>query len=113
MNLPPAGPPGTLGALEHVQFEPSPLAGDVDASLVAHTWRTETVLEVDGFPAGQVYEVVLIDTSNRKVGSGAFVGAAGVVDCRMTAGLLRRDVRGVQIQDASGSVLLTAQVPAT
>lgn len=111
VNRPPQGPPGTLGAVEAVTFAPSPLAGEVDASLVAHTWGTETVLEVDGFPVGQVFEVVLINTRDEPVGSGAFIGAAGTVDCRMNAGVQRSDVRGVQIQDAQGTVLLSAEVP--
>ncbi|GAB3264059.1 hypothetical protein GCM10027425_28800 [Alteromonas gracilis] len=55
-----AGPPGTLGAVEPIDFTGLPEGGSVQASLIAHTWGTETVLEVDGFPVGESVEVVLV-----------------------------------------------------
>jgi len=109
-SAPPSGPPGTLGAVEAVDFSDADGAR-VDGSLVAHTWGTETVLEIDGLPAGERYSVVLLAESGDAVDSGSFVGSEVEIDCRVNAAVLREEVASVEIRDAAGEVVSEASVP--
>lgn len=110
-SLPPTGPPGTLGALEAISFEGEPSGVRVEGSLVAHTWGTETFLEIDGLPVGVDYVVVLVDAAGQSIDSGSFIGATATVDCRMNAAIMREEVASVQIQDFDGSIVATAALP--
>lgn len=84
------------------------LAGD----LVAHTWGTETVLEIAGLPAGERYAVVLVARDGDVYQSGTFLGSEVTIDCRMNAALLRPDVADVEIRDDEGVVVGVAHAPA-
>lgn len=109
---PPDGPPGTLGAVEEISFTGEPGDSQVDAALVAHTWGTETVLEVDGLEIGETYEVVLVTSSGEELPSGTFIGAEATVECRMNAAVMREDVAQVRIVSSDGtSVRLVAELP--
>jgi len=105
------GPPGTLGALERIDFTGEPADVDIDAGLVAHTWGTETVLSLDGLPPGDRYAVVLRGDDGRLADSGGFVGSQARVDCRLNAALLRQDVEAVEIRAADGTVVARSDVP--
>ncbi len=107
----PIGPPGTLGAIEDITFTGGPGAGTIEASLVAHTWGTETVLEVDGVTPGEIYEVVLVSDAGEQVTSGTFLGTEQTVTCRLNAAVLRADLARVVIERADGTVLATSSVP--
>lgn len=111
LQSPPDGPPGTLGAVEEIDFPRLPAGGAIDAALIAHTWGTETVLEVDGLAAGKTFEVVLLRVDGRELSSGSFIGTAQTVTCRMNAAVLRQDVSEVQIRDVSGAVVASSDVP--
>ena len=108
----PAGPPGTLGAVEQVDFTGEPGGVEVDGAVVAHTWGTETVLHVAGLPAGDTYSVVLVEADGTRVDSGAFLGSTVEIDCRMNAAVLRPDVESVEIERADGSLVAAADLPA-
>ncbi len=109
---PPDGPPGTLGAVEEITFDGEPGGSRVEGALVAHTWGTETVLEVAGFDVGETYEVVLVTTSGEELASGTFIGTEETVECRMNAAVLREDVAEVRIVSSDGrSVRLVADLP--
>lgn len=105
------GPPGTLGAVEHLDFRDVPVGVDLDADLVAHTWGTETVLVVDGLPVGDAFSVVVVDDRGQEFSSGAFLGSEVPVDCRLNAAVLREHVASVEIRGADGEVV-TAELPA-
>lgn len=108
------GPPGTLGAVERLTpsvSDESPLPGRVDAAFVAHTWGTEAVLDVAGTRPGAVYVVYVVDEQGRDVEAGAFLGSAVEVHCRMNAAVLREDVAGLRVADASGVTVATASAP--
>lgn len=107
----PTGPPGTLGALEEITFSGAPADSTIEASLVAHTWGTETKLRVDGVPVGATFEVVLVSERGEELTSGTFLGAAQTVTCQLNAAVLREDVTEVVIERADGSVLATSSVP--
>lgn len=109
---PPDGPPGTLGAVEQIAFSGEPDNTAVRASLVAHTWGTETVLEVDGFTVGETFEVVLVSDSGTELSSGAFIGAEATVSCRMNAAVMREDVAQVWIVSSDERMRLVAELPA-
>jgi len=105
------GPPGTLGAVEHLDFTGVPAGVDLDADLVAHTWGTETVLVVDGLPVGDAFSVVVVDDRGQEFSSGAFLGSEVPVDCRLNAAVLREHVAAVEVRGADGEVA-SAEVPA-
>lgn len=109
-DAPPTGPPGTLGAREEITFTGAP-STSIEASLVAHTWGTETILEVDGAPLGQTFAVVLLSEDGEELTSGTFFGTEQTVLCRMNAAVLRPDVAEVMIEAADGSVLASSVVP--
>lgn len=110
---PSSGPPGTLGAVERVRFSGEPAQVTIDGSLVAHTWGTETVLEIDGLPVGDSYSVVVVARDGQRFDSGTFIGSTVEVDCRMNAAVLRGDVAEIAIEDADGTAVATAAVPPT
>lgn len=109
---PVSGPPGTLGAFEVVEFTDTPSGIDIEGGLVAHTWGTETVLEMDGVPDRGTYEVYVVEQSGAARASGTFLGSEVTIDCRMNAAVLRRDVGGIEIRSSDGSVIARATVPA-
>lgn len=112
VDAPPDGPPGTLGAVEPISFSGEPDGSDVEASLVAHTWGTETVLEVDGLRKGQTFEVVLVSRSGEELSSGTFIGSAATVECRMNAAIMRDEVAQVRIRSSGDTtVRLVADLP--
>lgn len=108
---PPAGAPGTLGAVEHVDFLGEPAGVAVDGDLVAHTWGTETLLTIDGLPVGEVYAVVVVDRDGVEHHSGTFLGSTVTIACAMNAAALREDVASVVIRDDDGGVVAAAQAP--
>lgn len=105
------GPPGTLGATEQVSFAKAPAGTEIKAALVAHTWGTETILDIDGFKPGETFEVILVDREGRSVGSGTFYGSKVTVSCRMNAAIMRADIKAVQIKGENGKPI-TAALPA-
>ncbi len=106
------GAPGELGAVEPIDFAGEPRGVAIDAALIAHTWGTETVLEIDGFAAGDAFDVVLIGSDGAALSSGGFLGSAVTIECRINAALLREDVAAVEIRDARGAIVATAELPA-
>ena len=111
MDSEPVGPPGMLGASEPVSFSDPGVGVDVDGSLVAHTWGTETVLEVDGLPVGDPFTVVLVGEDGREIESGSFLGSEVPVDCRMNGAVLREDVDRLEIRDDAGVTITAAELP--
>lgn len=109
----PTGPPGTLGAVEQIAFTGEPDGVTVAGSLIAHTWGTETVLTIVGLTETIPYDVVLVTTAGDTIDSGSFLGSTVTIDCGMNAAVMRGAVSSVQIQDASGAVVATADVPET
>lgn len=108
---PPAGPAGTLGAVEYVPIADAPEGTSIDAALVAHTWGTETVLEVDGFAVGESFEVVLVSGDGEELSSGTFLGSQQTVTCRMNAAVLREDVVELVIRTETGEVVASSTLP--
>jgi len=105
------GPPGTLGAVETVTVATASSAVTASASVVAHTWGTETVLDMSGLAAGQTYQVVVVDEAGAAVVAGTFLGTGTSVDCTMNAAVLRQDADRVEVLDASGAAVITSDLP--
>ncbi|WP_424467062.1 hypothetical protein [Pseudoclavibacter helvolus] len=108
---PPVGEPGTLGAVEGVDFQGEPAGVEIDGSVVAHTWGTETLLTVNGLPSGEFYSVVVVDEAGEDVGSGTFLGSEVEINCAVNAAALREDVASVEIRGKSGDVVASAALP--
>ncbi|MET0303719.1 MAG: hypothetical protein ABW040_06690 [Microbacteriaceae bacterium] len=111
LTAPPSGPPGTLGAVEHVDFAGEPDGTTVDGDLIAHTWGTETLLRIDGAAAGESFSVVVIDLEGREYDSGTFIGSTVTIVCQVNAAVLRDDVASVEIRTEGGDRIATAVVP--
>lgn len=83
----------------------------VQGALVAHTWGTELQMTIVGLPAGQAYDVVLVDRAGVRYDAGAFLGVAGrPVVCRMNAAVLRPDVVRVVVENREGKTVVQADV---
>lgn len=111
MQAPPDGPPGTYGAVEEVSFESQTAGVDLDASLIAHTWGTETVLEIDGLEPGESFTVVLLSEEGEEFASGTFLGSEVLIECRMNAAIMRDEVTRVEITAADGDLIAGANLP--
>ncbi|MGH3086483.1 MAG: zf-HC2 domain-containing protein [Rubrobacteraceae bacterium] len=102
----PQGPPG-LGEEEPIAFVGEPAGVSEEAFLVAHTWGTEVVLEVEGLEPGEVYAVDLRREDGDTASAGTFVGVEDApVECRLNGAVLRQDVRAVAIKDSEGRVVM-------
>ncbi|WP_050760932.1 anti-sigma factor domain-containing protein [Aeromicrobium marinum] len=110
-EAPPIGPPGTLGAVEVVDFDRAPAGVDLTASVVAHTWGTEAIIDVSGLAPGETYEIVFVDETGADVSAGAFLGSDVVIHCRMNAAVLRDDVIALRIELDDGTVVGAARLP--
>ncbi|SDU76770.1 hypothetical protein [Jiangella alkaliphila] len=105
------GPPGTLGAVEQISFDGEPSGVAVDASVVAHTWGTETLVDVDGLPAGETFTVVVIAANGDEFPSGEFIGSTVPVTCAMNAAVLRQEAASIEIRDAGGGTVMKSELP--
>lgn len=112
LDAPPQGPPGTFGVVESVNFRDTVTGVDIDGSLIAHTWGTETVLEIDGLAPGASFAVVLTAQDGRQFESGTFFGSEIPIDCRMNAAVMRQEVQMLEIRDADGQIVTAAELPA-
>ena len=111
-DAPARGPAGTLGAVEPVTFASVPEGVEVTASVVAHTWGTETVLEgVTGLTPGRTYRVVLVTDDGGEVEAGSFEAVTGAVDCRTTGAPMRSDVAGLAVVGPDGREVLSSRLP--
>lgn len=109
------GPPGTLGAVEPLDLQrgDSSRPAAVRAAFVAHTWGTEAVLDVERTRPGAVYAVYVVDQRGREVQAGGFLGSRQEVHCSVNAPVMRGDVAGLRIVDATGATVASARVPRT
>ena len=102
-----AGPP-----MEPVAFSETPPGVEAEASLIDHTWGTETVLVASGLEDGETYELSLRDEDGGAVPSGAFIGTGErPLECRMNAALLREEATGLEVRTAGGDLVLEADLP--
>lgn len=111
LDAPPEGPPGTYGAVEEVSFEGEPTGVSVDGSLIAHTWGTETVLEIDGLDAEESFAVILVAEDGQEFASGTFFGSELLIECRMNAAIMRDEVTRVEIAAEDGDLIARADLP--
>ncbi|MET2010359.1 hypothetical protein ABXJ56_02315 [Microbacterium chocolatum] len=106
----PTGPVGTLGAVEPVAMRADP-GIDVDADVIAHTWGTEALLEVEGLAVGETYAVVFVGEDGREYSAGEMLGSEVPIVCRLNAALLREDAVRMEIRDAGSDVVAGAELP--
>lgn len=111
IDSPPEGPAGTYGAVEEINFTGEPEEVTVEASLIAHTWGTETVLEIDGLEPGESFSVVLVAEDGQEYASGTFLGSELLIECRMNAAVMRDQVERVEITAVDGNVITSAELP--
>ncbi|MBB1032589.1 hypothetical protein G6027_17255, partial [Dietzia sp. SLG310A2-38A2] len=110
-QAPPDGPPGTLGAVEPIAFSGQPAQSEITAHVVAHTWGTETLLEIDGLREGVNVDVILVDLEGNTIASGSFIGTEVTVECAMNAAILREEVAQIRLTSDDGSVDAAAELP--
>lgn len=96
---------------EAVTFAASEGVEVLEADLIAHTWGTELELVIEGVEAGVTYTVAFLDDDGDRVDAGSFLGVSDQpVDCRMNAAVLRDDVTGLVVRDATGTIVLEAEL---
>lgn len=110
------GLPGTneeprLGDVEPVSFSVAPEEVSVDGSVIAHTWGTEVVLEMEGLEDGETYTVNIETESGESVPAGTFIGDADMtVDCELNGAVLREDASAITATDADGNVVFRSEL---
>lgn len=93
--------------LEAIQLEG--MAGvNASASVVDHSWGMEMLLDVEGLPVGDTYDVIYVSRSGERVSAGGFVGAAVRMKCRNTSSLMRGDATGIEIVNSAGDVVISS-----
>ena len=101
------GPP-----MEPVAFSGAPPGVEAEASLIDHTWGTETVLVASGLEDGETYRLTLRDEDGGAAPSGTFIGTGDrPLECRMNAALLREEATGLEVRTAEGDLVLEADLP--
>lgn len=94
--------------LEAIALDGVPTGVVASASVVDHTWGMELLLDIDGLPAGELYDVVFVDRAGGRFGVGGFVGAQVPIRCRNTSPLMRADAATVEVVDAAGAVVMSS-----
>jgi anti-sigma factor RsiW len=81
------------------------------AGLVDHTWGVEIKLEASGLPAGQAYDVMVVDAAGREYDAGAFLGVSGrKVVCSMNSSVLLADAARFEVVDPGGEVVISGPI---
>lgn len=111
VNAPPSGPPGTLGAIEHVDLTVAAPEVRIDADLVAHTWGTEAIIEATGLEPGRTYAVTILGRDGQEYTAGEMLGSTVEILCHLNAAVLREDVEGIRVSERDGTVVASAEVP--
>lgn len=75
---------------------------------INHTWGVELLLDTDGFPIGEPYQIVYIDNADVEIEAGGFIGSEIAIHCRCNAALLRADIDAIEIRDARQQVVSRA-----
>ncbi|MBW3659146.1 MAG: hypothetical protein KY457_10945 [Actinobacteria bacterium] len=83
---------------------------DATAAVVARAWGVEVRLDLAGTSAGEGYEVVVADHDGGTVAVGSFTGEDGPVRFVGTAGVPRDEVAELRVTDASGDLILRADL---
>lgn len=110
LSSPPSGPPGTLGAYEPlVVTESAGIA--VDADLVAHTWGTEAVLDLEGLIVGETYRVVFVGEDGTEFPAGEMRGSEVPIHCRLNAAVLREQTVRLEVRTDESIVIASADLP--
>jgi len=109
----PTGPPGTLGAVEAIEFAERPGSVRLEAAVVAHTWGTETRLDAfTGLVPGDTYDVVLVTSDGGLVDAGSFTATRGEIECRLMGAALRQDVAAIAVRTRAGAEVMRSELPA-
>lgn len=81
------------------------------AGLVDHTWGVEIKLEATGLPAGQAYDVMVIDAAGKEYDAGAFLGVSGrKVVCSMNSSVLLVDAARFEVVNPGGDVVISGPI---
>lgn len=104
------GPPG-LGDVEEISFTEVPDDVTVDGSVVAHTWGTEVILEMEGLEDGELYTAEVEREDGDPASAGTFIGDGDLlVECILNGAVLREDAQAVSVTDSDGEVVLYSEL---
>ena len=120
---PGAGPPQALPSaspspkvpIEPLILEPTgPASPQVQsAGLIPHTWGVEVQMVGTGFAEGETFRAAFRSRDGRLLPAGEFLGTGEkTLICNMQSALLRRDSVAFVVMDASGTPVLTTDLPA-
>lgn len=111
VGLPNSDAPPGLGDEEPISFGSPPQGVTIEASVVAHTWGTELLMEAEGLEAGEVYTVSIEREDGTSVPTGTFIGVGEEeIDCALNAAVLRQNATAVVITDSDGDPALRSNL---
>lgn len=111
VGLPNSDAPPGLGDEEPISFGSPPPGTAIEASVVAHTWGTELLMEAEGLEAGEVYTVSIEREDGTSVPTGTFIGVGEEeIDCALNAAVLRQNATAVVIADSDGDQVLRSNL---
>lgn len=102
----PEGPP-----TEAIEFAAADERIRTTAALINHTWGTELMLDVEGLPGDNTYQVVYASTNDGPVVGGSFRSVEDtLLRCRFNAAVLRADVARIAVAGPDGREILSAKL---
>lgn len=97
---------------ETVAISGEPEGIEAEASLIAHTWGTETILTVEGLEAGENYTVALKRKDGSSAPSGTLIGTGDApIECELNAAVLRENAEGLEVRRQNGDLVFAAEFP--
>ena len=100
-----------LGDVEPISFSTEPEGVSADGEVVAHTWGTEVMLEVEGLEEGEQYKVDMTDAEGTRVSAGTLIGDNDVpVECVLNGAVLRQNAEAISVRNSDGAVVLRSDL---
>lgn len=100
-----------LGDVEPISFTTKPADVSVEGEVVAHTWGTEVILEMEGLEEGEEYTVEVLGEDGTRASAGTLIGDSDMpVECNLNGAVLRENAEAVSVRDSEGSLILRSEL---
>lgn len=100
-----------LGDVEPISFTTEPEGVSADGEVIAHTWGTEVILEMEGLEEGEKYTVEVGRKDGDLVSAGTLIGDSDIpVECSLNGAVLRENADEVSVRDSGGELVLRSNL---
>ncbi|WP_047866375.1 anti-sigma factor family protein [Rubrobacter aplysinae] len=100
-----------LGDVEPISFTTEPQGISADGEVVAHTWGTEVILEMEGLEEDERYTVEVLGEDGTRASAGTLIGdAEQPVECNLNGAVLRENAEAVSVRDSGGALVLRSDL---